>query len=44
MRWLQFHVPATPAKGVYPHAPRFIEYKDHAENYGTELNPHEAGH
>ncbi|WP_226011086.1 Coenzyme F420 hydrogenase/dehydrogenase, beta subunit C-terminal domain [Halomicrobium salinisoli] len=27
-----------------PDAPRFIEYADHAENYGTELNPHEAGH
>ena len=27
-----------------PDAPRFIEYTDHAENYGTELNPHEAEH
>ncbi|WP_226004965.1 Coenzyme F420 hydrogenase/dehydrogenase, beta subunit C-terminal domain [Natrinema salinisoli] len=27
-----------------PDAPRFIEYKDHAENYGTELNPHDFGH
>jgi coenzyme F420 hydrogenase subunit beta len=27
-----------------PDAPRFIDYADHAENYGTELNPHEAGH
>ncbi len=27
-----------------PDAPRFIEYADHAENYGTELNPHEADH
>ncbi|GAB3690341.1 hypothetical protein GCM10028857_26630 [Salinarchaeum chitinilyticum] len=27
-----------------PDAPRFIDYTDHAENYGTELNPHEAGH
>jgi len=27
-----------------PDAPRFIDYATHAENYGTELNPHEAGH
>jgi coenzyme F420 hydrogenase subunit beta len=27
-----------------PDAPRFIDYTDHAEQYGTELNPHEAGH
>ena len=27
-----------------PDAPRFIDYTDHAENYGTELNPHEADH
>jgi coenzyme F420 hydrogenase subunit beta len=27
-----------------PDAPRFIDYADHAEQYGTELNPHEAGH
>ncbi|NHN46379.1 4Fe-4S binding protein [Halostella sp. JP-L12] len=27
-----------------PDAPRFIDYTDHAERYGTELNPHEAGH
>lgn len=27
-----------------PDAPRFIEYTDHAENYGTTLNPHEADH
>ncbi|MFC7140433.1 Coenzyme F420 hydrogenase/dehydrogenase, beta subunit C-terminal domain [Halosimplex aquaticum] len=27
-----------------PDAPRFIDYTDHAENYGTELNPHESGH
>ncbi|WP_237561299.1 Coenzyme F420 hydrogenase/dehydrogenase, beta subunit C-terminal domain [Halostella pelagica] len=27
-----------------PDAPRFIDYTDHAEHYGTELNPHEAGH
>ncbi|MFB6235339.1 MAG: Coenzyme F420 hydrogenase/dehydrogenase, beta subunit C-terminal domain [Halopenitus sp.] len=27
-----------------PDAPRFIDYTDHAENYGTEVNPHEAGH
>ncbi|ELY84609.1 Coenzyme F420 hydrogenase/dehydrogenase, beta subunit C-terminal domain [Natrinema altunense] len=27
-----------------PDAPRFIEYTDHAENYGTELNPHDFGH
>jgi len=27
-----------------PDAPRFIDYTDHAENYGTEPNPHEAGH
>ena len=27
-----------------PDAPRFIEYADHAEQYGTELNPHDAGH
>ena len=27
-----------------PDAPRFIDYTDHAENYGTELNPHDAGH
>jgi coenzyme F420 hydrogenase subunit beta len=25
-----------------PEAPRFIEYTDHAENYGTLLNPHES--
>jgi coenzyme F420 hydrogenase subunit beta len=27
-----------------PDAPRFIEYTDHAENYGTEVTPHEAEH
>ena len=27
-----------------PDAPRFIDYADHAENYGTELNPHDRGH
>ncbi|ELY96783.1 coenzyme F420-reducing hydrogenase subunit beta [Natrialba taiwanensis DSM 12281] len=27
-----------------PDAPRFIDYTDHVENYGTELNPHEADH
>ncbi|MDL5360668.1 Coenzyme F420 hydrogenase/dehydrogenase, beta subunit C-terminal domain [Halalkalicoccus sp. NIPERK01] len=27
-----------------PDAPRFIEYTEHAENYGVELNPHESGH
>ncbi len=25
-----------------PEAPRFIDYKDHAEKYGTDLNPHES--
>ncbi|WP_135365313.1 Coenzyme F420 hydrogenase/dehydrogenase, beta subunit C-terminal domain [Halosimplex halophilum] len=27
-----------------PDAPRFIDYTDHADKYGTELNPHEAEH
>ncbi|MCT9097525.1 Coenzyme F420 hydrogenase/dehydrogenase, beta subunit C-terminal domain [Haloarchaeobius sp. HME9146] len=27
-----------------PDAPRFIEYTEHAEYYGTSLNPHEHGH
>jgi coenzyme F420 hydrogenase subunit beta len=27
-----------------PDAPRFIDYTDHAEQYGSELNPHEADH
>ncbi|MFD1569215.1 Coenzyme F420 hydrogenase/dehydrogenase, beta subunit C-terminal domain [Halorubrum laminariae] len=27
-----------------PDAPRFIDYTNHAENYGTEVNPHEAEH
>jgi len=27
-----------------PDAPRFIEYTEHAENYGTELEPHDRGH
>ena len=27
-----------------PDAPRFIEYTEHAERYGTILNPHEADH
>ncbi|MFP8953322.1 Coenzyme F420 hydrogenase/dehydrogenase, beta subunit C-terminal domain [Natrialbaceae archaeon A-arb3/5] len=27
-----------------PDAPRFIDYTDHAENYGTALNPHDEGH
>ncbi|WP_114576967.1 Coenzyme F420 hydrogenase/dehydrogenase, beta subunit C-terminal domain [Saliphagus sp. LR7] len=27
-----------------PDAPRFIDYTDHAENYGTALNPHDTGH
>jgi coenzyme F420 hydrogenase subunit beta len=27
-----------------PDAPRFIEYTEHAENYGTMLNPHESDH
>ena len=27
-----------------PDAPRFIEYTEHAANYGTELHPHERDH
>ncbi|WP_440007522.1 Coenzyme F420 hydrogenase/dehydrogenase, beta subunit C-terminal domain [Halomicrococcus sp. SG-WS-1] len=27
-----------------PDAPRFIDYTDHVENYGTTLNPHEEDH
>ncbi|WP_049929082.1 Coenzyme F420 hydrogenase/dehydrogenase, beta subunit C-terminal domain [Halopiger goleimassiliensis] len=27
-----------------PDAPRFIDYTDHAENYGTALNPHDQAH
>jgi len=27
-----------------PDAPRFIDYTDHAEQYGTTLNPHEDDH
>jgi coenzyme F420 hydrogenase subunit beta len=27
-----------------PDAPRFIDYEDHAERYGTTLNPHDEGH
>ncbi|SEH17092.1 coenzyme F420 hydrogenase subunit beta [Natronorubrum sediminis] len=27
-----------------PDAPRFIDYTDHAERYGTALNPHDQGH
>jgi coenzyme F420 hydrogenase subunit beta len=27
-----------------PDAPRFIEYTEHAESYGTVLNPHESDH
>jgi coenzyme F420 hydrogenase subunit beta len=27
-----------------PDAPRFIDYTDHAETYGTEMNPHDRGH
>ena len=27
-----------------PDAPRFIEYTEHAENYGTEVAPHDRGH
>jgi coenzyme F420 hydrogenase subunit beta len=27
-----------------PDAPRFIEYPEHAAQYGSELNPHEADH
>ena len=27
-----------------PDAPRFIDYTDHAENYGTTLNPHDDAH
>jgi hypothetical protein len=27
-----------------PDARRLIDYTDHAERYGTELDPHEAGH
>ncbi len=27
-----------------PDAPRFIDYTDHAENYGTATNPHDEGH
>ncbi|WP_436911409.1 Coenzyme F420 hydrogenase/dehydrogenase, beta subunit C-terminal domain [Halosimplex marinum] len=27
-----------------PDAPRFIDYTDHADKYGTELNPHDRGH
>jgi len=27
-----------------PDAPRFVDYTDHAEHYGTEVNPHDRGH
>ncbi|MFB6301879.1 MAG: Coenzyme F420 hydrogenase/dehydrogenase, beta subunit C-terminal domain [Haloferacaceae archaeon] len=27
-----------------PDAPRFIDYTDHVENYGTIVNPHDADH
>ncbi len=27
-----------------PDAPRFIDYTDHAEQYGTAINPHESNH
>jgi coenzyme F420 hydrogenase subunit beta len=27
-----------------PDAPRFIDYTDHAEQYGTTVNPHDADH
>jgi coenzyme F420 hydrogenase subunit beta len=27
-----------------PDAPRFIDYKDHAQQYGTAVNPHDQGH
>jgi coenzyme F420 hydrogenase subunit beta len=27
-----------------PDAPRFIDYTDHAESYGTAMNPHDEGH
>jgi coenzyme F420 hydrogenase subunit beta len=27
-----------------PDAPRFIDYTDHAEQYGTAMNPHDQGH
>ena len=27
-----------------PDAPRFIEYTEHVEHYGGELNPHDVGH
>jgi len=27
-----------------PDAPRFIDYSDHVDHYGGELNPHEADH
>jgi coenzyme F420 hydrogenase subunit beta len=27
-----------------PDAPRFIDYTDHAEQYGCEVNPHESNH
>ncbi|QLD88675.1 Coenzyme F420 hydrogenase/dehydrogenase, beta subunit C-terminal domain [Natronomonas salina] len=27
-----------------PDAPRFVDYTDHAENYGTTLNPHDSDH
>ena len=27
-----------------PDAPRFIEYAEHAANYGTTINPHESDH
>jgi len=27
-----------------PDAPQFIDYKDHVERYGGELNPHDAEH
>ncbi len=27
-----------------PDAPRFIDYTEHADHYGTELNPHDEGH
>ncbi|ELY55896.1 Coenzyme F420 hydrogenase/dehydrogenase, beta subunit C-terminal domain [Natronolimnohabitans innermongolicus] len=32
------------ARPFDPDAPRFIDYTDHAENYGTAMNPHDQGH
>ncbi len=42
--WDKKHAFESLQRPFDPDAPRFIEYTDHAKQYGTKVNPHESDH